>query len=893
MKGDSPAFRFLVRLLLRLFPEDTPGLSRADMEETLQDRCREEGDFGSFFLLRELWCLLRHGIGERLQASRGSSLSPLAGFFDDLRFAARALLRHKVFALGAVVMLGLGIGLTTAAFSMSAGMARVVQRFEDPDGLVFLWGVEEGWDQARVSLSDFYTWRDETNAFQDMSAYAQSTRFVSGGGDPLRVRTALATPNLLPMLGFDAEFGRLFGDTDGSPSSPPVAVLTWRFWQERYAGDREVLGSPINLDDTPHTIIGVLPEQVEFEMLWREASVFTPLVLNPSAEDWEDRSYQVLARLADGASTEEAQTQLTVVAERLAEAHPETNAQVRARVEPFSDFFFSGDDKVAMAGLVLAVLAVLLIACVNLANLLLAKGAARQGETAVRLAMGASRGRLVRQLLTESLILSLAGGAIGVFLGQWGLDLLIAGMPNPPFLRGEAGLDRTLLAFTFLVSLVSALTFGLTPALLSSRVSLSEGVKETSAVASAGRKRKRLRSWILVTQISLTVPLVLTCGVSYLNLLALQNIDFGFSTDQLLTSSVSLPPHRYPGQEQRRQFYRDALQAVGSVPGVTSAAAGMTVPVGAFMGSAYGPMVAEGRESEEGSARGPRGYQVISPEYFETLGVAMRSGRAFSLDDGPNDPQVAVVNRSFEELYWPGGTAIGKRLAPETDPTRLYPGYESDVTQPVTIVGVVADHGASFYGEALGPTLFLPQDQHPTSDFFIVVRSNADPLQLVPAIREAVSRVDGGVPVTGFRTGEGMVDAWLQESRSIGVMLGIMGALALAMAILGLYGMVAHSVAQRTFELGLRMVLGADRTSIRLSVMRSFLTLSGIGLAVGILLAVISGMVARSFLVLLQVSYVPMTLGVTAMMAAIVALAAYLPARRATSIEPMVALKHQ
>jgi putative ABC transport system permease protein len=466
-------------------------------------------------------------------------------------------------------------------------------------------------------------------------------------------------------------------------------------------------------------------------------------------------------------------------------------------------------------------------------------------------------------------------------------------MPAPPFLRGEVGLDGTLLAFTFFVSLASALTFGLTPALLSSRVSLSEGVKESSAGASTGRAGKRLRSWILVTQIALTVPLVLTCGVSYLNLFALQNVDFGFSTERLLTAQISLPPHRYPEEGQRRQFYRDALDAVGSVPGITSVAAGMTVPVGVFQGSTYGPMVVEGRDSEEGSARGPRGYQVISPEYFETLGVAMLSGRAFTRDDGPNDPLVAVVNKAFENLYWPEGTAMGKKLAPETDPTRLYPGYESEVDQPVTIVGVVSDHGASFYGEPPGPNLYLPQDQHPISTFLLVVRSVGDPLSLIPAMREAVARVDLSVPVTGLRTGEVMVDEWLQESRSIGVMLGIMGVLALAMAILGLYGMVAHSVAQRTFELGLRMVLGADGSSIRLSVMRSFLAQSAIGLAVGIALAVIFGMVARSFLVLLQVSYVPMTLGVTALMALVVAVAAYIPARRATSIEPVVAMKYE
>ncbi len=889
MKGDSPVFRTLVRLLLKLFPEDTPGVIRTEMEETLYDRCRGEGGSGSFLLIRELWCLFRHGLGERLAGSRGPS--PLAGFSDDLRFAFRALLRHKVFSLGAVVMLGLGIGLTTSVFSLYTGMSRIVQRFEDPDELVFLWGVEEEWDRARVSVSEFYAWRDGTNTFQGMGASTQAFRFLDGGGNPLRIRTALTTPSLLPMLGFGAEVGRMFGDADGSPSAPPVAVLTWRFWQERYGGDREVLGSTINLDDTQHTVIGVLPEEVEFEMLWWEVSVFTPLVLNPSAEDWEDRSYRVLARLADGSSVEEAQTQLTGVAERLAEAHPETNERVRARVEPFPNFFYSGDDKLAMAGMVLAVLAVLLIACVNLANLLLAKGAARQGEMAIRLAMGASRGRMVRQLLTESFILALIGGAIGVFLGQWGLDPtpLCPAKPALPPGRGWVGWNPSHLHVPDIVGIGPDLRSYPGPPFI-------PGVYQRGGEGIFGRgfDRQEAEASAQLDPGDTNCP-NRSVGPDLRRFLPQppgpSERRFRFLHRATPHGRGEPPPPPLPGRGAAKTVLWDALQAVGSISGITSAAAGMTVPVGAWLGSVYGPMVVEGRESEVGSARGPGGYQGVSPGYFATLGAPMRSGRVFTSDDGPNDPLVAVVNEAFEELYWPGGTAIGKRLVPDTDRGRSYPGSEPGLAQPVTIVGVVADHGASFYGEALGPSLYLPLDQHPISDFLLVVRSTGDPLPLIPAMREAVARVDGGVPVTGFRTGETMVDAWLQESRTIGVMLGIMGILALAMAILGLYGMVAHSVAQRTFEFGLRMVLGADRWSIRLSVMRSFLTLSGIGLAVGLVLALISGMVARSFLVLLQVSYVPMTLGVTALLGVVVAVAAYVPARRATSIEPVVALK--
>jgi putative ABC transport system permease protein len=815
----------------------------------------------------------------------------MAGLLDDLRFAVRGLGRNKAFALGAVFMLALGIGLNTAMFSMHTGMSQVVQRFDDPDKLVFLWAVEESWNRGAVSAGDFFTWREETSAFREMGVYVQSSGYITGGGEPVQVGQVQIMSNLFTMLGLDAGAGRLFGSADDDPSAPSVAVLSWRFWQERYGGSEEALGQSILLNGAPHTIVGVLTKRAEFDYLWRGTSVFTPIALNPAVEDWDARIYRVLARLDEGASVEQAQTQLSAVSARLAEARPDTHGQLRARVESFEHRFYSADDRLAMAGMILAVLAVLLIACVNLANLLLAKGATRQGEMAIRLAMGASRGRMVRQLLSESLILSLLGGAMGIFLGHWALDLLLSALPNAPFLQEDVGLDLGLLTFALFVSVSAALTFGLTPAVLASRVSLGEGVKESRAGAATGQKRKRLRTWILVTQLSLTVPLVLTCGVSFLNLRALQNTDFGFSTAGLITAEVSLPPHVYGEAEQQARFFTEALESVGRLPGVAAAAAGMAVPVGPGQHTALGPMVVAGRENAEGAERGPMGYQAITPGYFRTLGVPMRRGRAFTADDGPNNPHVAVVNESFADLYWPGEDAVGKMLHPERDSRRLYPGMESSITHPITVVGVVADHGASFYGEPLGERIYLPQSQHPASSLLLVVRSNGDAGPLAPSIRNAVGRVDAGVPITAIRTGEGMMDVWLQESRAIGATLGLLAVLALGMAVLGLYGMVAHSVAQRTFELGVRMVLGANRWAIRASVMRSFVLFSGLGMTVGLAIALVLGLVARSFLVLLQVSYLPMVLGTTALLMGVATLAALVPAIRATNIEPVVALR--
>lgn len=454
----------------------------------------------------------------------------MVSFVDDLRYALRALTKRPLFALGAVVMLALGIGANTAIFSMHTGMGKVAERFEAPDELFFIRRYERGLFGSGISGPELLAWMDRAGVFQAMGAYRQSTRYVTGAGEPRSTGLIETTPGLLPMLGLDAHVGRLYGPDDASPSAPPVAVLTHRLWTERYGGDEDILGTGIVLNDAPHTVIGVLPAKVQFELLWHDAGVFAPLVLDPSDTDRESRSYRVMARLADDATPDQAQDQLTALANRLVEAQPDADADVRVVLEPFREYFYSAEDKLAMVGLIFAVGAVLLIACVNLANLLLAKAATRQGEVAVRIAVGATRARLVRQLLCESLILALAGGAFGILLGLWGMDLLVSSMSSTLFLKEETGLDGALLSYTLAVSAAAALAFGLAPALLASRVSPGEGMKRSGAGASSSRGQKRFRSVILVAQLALTVPLVLTCAVSFMNIRTLERIDLGFET---------------------------------------------------------------------------------------------------------------------------------------------------------------------------------------------------------------------------------------------------------------------------------------------------------------------------------------------------------------------------
>jgi len=418
------------------------------------------------------------------------------------------------------------------------------------------------------------------------------------------------------------------------------------------------------------------------------------------------------------------------------------------------------------------------------------------------------------------------------------------------------------------------------------------GVGETGAGGSSGSRRKRFRSGLLVAQLALTVPLVATCAIAYVNLVNLQNTDFGFSVQRLLTARVELPPYRYP-VDQQASFFREALEAVRGVPDVVSASAGMGVPIGAGWEVSRGDFLVPGREDLEAGERGPRAFQAVVPGYFETLGVSFRGGRGFNDADGPDDPPVAVVNEALARRYWPDEDAIGQVLLPDPEGRPGDPGTASAPELPLTVVGVVSDFGASFRGDPPSPMLYLPQAQRPGSSLVLVARTRGDPLLTVSAVRAAVRRVDPDVPVSAFETGEAMVDRWLRESRTTGVALGVLALLALGLAVIGLYGMVAYSVSRRTFELGVRMVLGADRWAIRLSVMRYFLVLAALGLSIGLVLSVAVGMVARPLLVMLQVSFVQVTVGLTAVLMGVVLLASYVPARRATGIEPVIALKSE
>jgi predicted permease len=395
---------------------------------------------------------------------------------------------------------------------------------------------------------------------------------------------------------------------------------------------------------------------------------------------------------------------------------------------------------------------------------------------------------------------------------------------------------------------------------------------------------------MLVAQLALTVPLVATCIVSFLNVHALEQVDLGFPREGLLTLKVDLPSHRYPDDALKAAYYRDGLAAIRSRPGVVSAGAGISLPLGASFFTSYGPMIVQGRETKVGWARGPYGFKTVTPEYFRVFTTTLRGGRYFTAEDTADSPPVAIVNEAFARLYWPGEEAIGKQLTPvesSINAAAPSPGESS----PITVVGVVNDFGATLHGESPHAELYLPHAQRPISSMYICVRVAGDPLQLIPTVQRTLQRLDAEVPITQLRSGEMIVDEWLNESRVTAVTLGLLGALALALSVIGLYGMVAYSVAQRTFELGVRIVLGADRSDLRYTVMGSFLKLSGFGLLIGLLVSALMGIIMRSQLVMLQVSWLTTILGVMGLLVVVTVLASYLPARRVTAIEPAISLR--
>ena len=805
----------------------------------------------------------------------------MATIFQDMRFGLRVLLKNPAFTAIAVSTLALGIGANTAVFSIVHALILQPLPYTNPDGLVWVHSANpgEGWDDSNVSLSDYIDWRARNESFEGMAITDGAGFNVTGGEKPERVTGIRASAELLPLLGFDAHHGRRFSEQETRPGATPVTMLSHGFWQRRYGGNPDVVGTTISLDQETHTIIGVLPAALD--EAWGRNDLWLPFTLDTTDDNRGSRSYEVVGRLREDVSLEQAQTEMTGIASVLVDAYPESNQGWTVRLETFANEHIGQAAMVAIYSLIGAVAFVLLIACANVANLLIARGTVRHRELAVRSALGAGQWRLVRQLLTECVIMSLCAGAIGILLAMWGLELLVASMPEHVPNLDDMTINGTVLLFTVGISLVAAGVFGLAPAIRAARVNLSESMKEGGRASSADAGRRHGRDLLVIGQIAMALALVICAGLMIRSFLYLNRVDPGFETDRLLTMRVGLPDYKYESTEERWTFYRQAIERVRTQPGIENAAAVSTIPLG--NSNSWTSFTPDGYDRVNPDERIYTGFVVVTPGYFQTMEIPVR-GREFTEGDTNDAPPVVVVNEHLAERFWPGEDVVGKRLKM---------GDPEDDSPWLTIVGVCGNILHRGLDSEVRLETYRPEAQAGYSNLTLVVRTAGEPVAATSAVCAGIWAIDPDQPVYRVRT----MDEWV--FRDIGTwkvyagLLATLGTMALVLAVVGLYGLMSYTVNQRTQEIGIRMALGARSADVLTLVLRRSVILTTIGVLAGIGMALVFGTLLQSIMFGVSPADPVTYLGVGLLLVAVALLASYVPARRATRVDPMVALRYE
>jgi len=799
--------------------------------------------------------------------------------FKDLRYGVRSLLKQPAFTLVAVITLALGIGGNSAMFSVvNAVLLRPLQ-YPESDRIVVLEGINpsKGITQSNMSIPDFADWQSQNQLFEHIAGFIAGGLLLNNGDETERVHGTAVTADFFSLFRTPSLHGRTLQADDAQPGREPVAVLSYGLWQRRFGGDRNAVGSKVMVGAKSTTIVGVMPPGFDYPA---QSEIWAPLPLDPAKEARDNRFISVIGRLKSGATVSQAQVQMDTINQRLAQSYNETNSGWGIRVTKLQERLV-GDVRLSLLVLLGAVAFVLLIACANIANLLLARSTARRKEIAVRTALGASRLRILRQLLTESLLLSLLGGALGLVFSVWLIRLLIAiSPPNTPRFD-EIRPDARVFIFTITLTVVTGLVFGLAPALQASRSDLTEGLKEGLRGNAGGARSNRLRGLLMVAEIAMSFILLVGAGLLIKSFLHLREVRPGFKTDKLLTMRVSVPPGKYRENEARIQFFQQAINRIQSLPGVQSAGMVLSLPLGGDTFNVWRGYIREGRpatpEESDNAA-----YLATTPDYFRTLQVPLIAGRAFTDRDTDNTAKVVIVNETMARRLWPGQSPIGKHLT-----------IWRDEKFPREIVGVVGETKRSLDNDP-SQQMYVPYAQDASwSSMSFVIRTSGDPASTSPAVRNEIRSLDKGAPVFNVRTMNDLLATSVAPRRTPMLLLSAFAAAALLLAMIGIYGVTAYYVTQRTQEIGIRMALGAQMSDVLKLVLRGGMTLAAIGIAVGLAgaFALTRWMTSLLFGVkptdALTFTAVAVCLLVTAL------LACYLPARRATKVDPLVALRYE
>jgi putative ABC transport system permease protein len=808
--------------------------------------------------------------------------------FQDLRYGTRTLLKNPGFMLIAVFTLALGIGANTAIFSIVNGVLLRKLPYRDPAALVMVWThhpilqAKYGLPVFPVAAADFADWRNQNHVFEQMAALHSHDINLTGSGEPEFVGGVRASSSLFPLLGVSAMLGRTFLPEEEQPGAPNVALISHGLWQRRFGSDPRIIGQTITLNNEPRTVIGVLPPGFRFPrkgylpaafQFADQVDIYLPTAFTPAQlSSRQGGDLTVLARLKPGISIAEAQAEMEAIARRLTEQYPQTNTDESVQVRELQRQIV-GRVQTVLLVLLGAVGFVLLIACTNVANLLLARATARQKELAIRAALGAGRWHVVRQLLMESLLLAFSGGVLGLGLAWWGIKLLPALSPGNLPRLDDIRLDTSVAGFTFLVSLLSGIVFGLLPALRASRPYLNETLKEGGR-GTAGAPHHRLRSILIVSEVALAFVLLIGAGLLLRSFERMIRVDPGLDPQRVLTIYIQLSRAKY-GRAQRAIFFQQTLEHVRTLPGVEAAATAYPMLLsGSLWGGAF---TIEGRTPPPGESFNA-GFCSISPDFFKTLRIPLRTGRLLAESDGANAPPVVVINEAAAQRFWPGEDPLGNRIS------------ERGVSYE--IVGVVKDVKHSALDEEAKPEIYFPLAQMPTTFMTLLVRTSGDPLQMIAAVRDQVRAVDKDQPVSNIQTMEQLMANSAAPRRFNLVLLGAFALLGLTLASVGLYGVLSYTVTQRTHEIGIRLALGAQRGEVLKLVIGQGMRLALIGVLIGLGGALALARVMKTLLFNVSATD-PLTFGGVALLLMSVALlACYLPARRATKVDPLVALRH-
>jgi putative ABC transport system permease protein len=804
----------------------------------------------------------------------------MGNLLQDIRYGIRMLLKRPGFTVVAVLTLALGIGANTAIFSVVNAVLLRPLPFKEADRLVLLSQKTQEIKQRGFSVPDLFDFKEQNRSFESFAGfYSEPINFGSSQGAE-RLPASYVSADFFATLGVRPLMGRTFLPAEDHPGTDRVVIISQRLWQERFRGSADTVGKAVSLDGKPFTVVGVIPSGFR---LYGETDLWLPFGLWPYSGERSDHwALYAVARLKRGVTFQAAQAEMEAIANGLSQQYPKTNSDAGAQLFPLYEDMV-GDIRPALLILLAAVGLVLLIACVNIANLLLARAASRQKEIAIRAALGANRGRIVRQLLTENLMLAVIGGGLGVLLAFWGMDLVLAlGGADIPRIH-EVAIDRRVLVFSLVVSLFAGLIFGLVPALQAAETDLTNALKESGQMMS-GSGRGRLRNALVICEIALALVLLIGAGLLIKSLVLLRGVNPGYNSDHVLTVEISLPRTKYQDEFDKARFSQQALERVRTLPGVQQAAASYPLPV---YGRAWGMFYrVEGQPEPEPGKFPLSQVASVSPDFFSTLQIPLMQGRSFTNSDTQESPGVVIIDETLARLYWPNENPTGKRLTiqPEDRPREI-----------VGVAGSVRNYGL---GRSPKPQIYIPYNQRIQSTNlvpfeYLTLRTATDPASMTQAVKKEIQEVDRDIAISEIKPMNELLDEAIADRRFSALLMEIFSILALILAAVGIYGVMAYSVSQRTHEIGIRMALGAQSSDILKLVVGQGMILTLIGLIIGLTGAFVLTRLMSSLLYGVSATDPFTFIAISLLLAGVALVASYIPARRAMKVDPMVALRYE